>query len=349
MMRFMKAAILATTMISTSATLANADVNVVTSIKPIHSLTAAVMQGVGEPSLLIEGSGSPHTYALKPSQAKSLQDADLIFWVGHDLEAFLECAIGNIAQNATAVSLFESHGLTKIAFREGGAFDAHDHGDHDDHGHDDHDDNKHDDHGHDDHGHDDHDDHKHDDHGHDDHDDHGHDDHGEFDVHVWLDPQNAKAMVHEIEEHLSKADPNNAQIYAANADALMAKLDDLIVEVDADLTSVRGKGYIVVHDAYQYFENRFGVSAVGSITVSPEVIPGAERVRDMQDKVKSLDATCVFSEPQFEPKLVNTIIEGTTARSGVLDPLGASIEDGPQLYFTLIRNMAKSLKDCLAR
>ena len=127
----------------------------------------------------------------------------------------------------------------------------------------------------------------------------------------------------------------------------MAKLDALIVEVNAELTPVSGKGYIVFHDAYQYFENRFGVSAVGSITVSPEIMPGAERIREIQEKVKSLNATCVFSEPQFEPKLVNTIIQGTTARSGVLDPLGATIEDGPELYFTLIRNLAKSLKECL--
>ena len=204
--------------------------------------------------------------------------------------------------------------------------------------HDEHDD-------HDDHKHDDHDDHKHDDHEEDGH--AGHDDHGEFDVHFWLDPKNAKAMVHEIEEHLSKADPKNAQIYASNADSLMAKLDDLIVEINAELTPVSGKGYIVFHDAYQYFENRFGVSAVGSITVSPEIMPGAERIREIQEKVKSLNATCVFSEPQFEPKLVNTIIQGTTARSGVLDPLGATIEDGPELYFTLIRNLAKSLKECL--
>ena len=326
-MRFLKTAILASTVISSSLSLANADVTVVTSIKPVHSLAAAVMEGVGKPNLLVEGTGSPHTYALKPSQAQLLQDADLIFWVGHDLEAFLEDAIDNIAQNATAVSLFDSHGLIKIAFREGGAFDAHDHDDHDEHGHDDHDDHKHDDH--------------------DDHGDAGHDDHGEFDVHFWLDPKNAKAMVHEIEENLSKVDPKNAQIYASNADALMAKLDDLIVEVNAELTPVSGKGYIVFHDAYQYFEYRFGVSAVGSITVSPEVMPGAERIRTIQEKVKSLDATCVFSEPQFEPKLVDTIIQGTTARSGVLDPLGATIEDGPELYFTLIRNMAKSLKECL--
>ena len=205
---------------------------------------------------------------------------------------------------------------------------------HDDHGHDDHDG----------HGHGDHKDH--DDHGHDDHDDHGH--HG-TDPHVWLDPVNAKAMIHEIEEALIEADPANASAYEANAKAMMSKLDNLVAEIDAELQPVKGRGYVVFHDAYQYFENRFGVSAVGSITVSPEVLPGAERVAELREKVRNLDATCVFSEPQFEPKLVMTITENTNAGTGVLDPLGASIDDGSELYFTLVRNMAKSLKDCLLK
>jgi len=129
----------------------------------------------------------------------------------------------------------------------------------------------------------------------------------------------------------------------------MTKLDNLVAEVDAELEPVKGRGYIVFHDAYQYFEKRFKVSAVGSITVSPEVLPGAERVRELQEKVRDIDATCVFSEPQFEPKLVTTITENTYAGTGVFDPIGASIDDGPELYFTLIRNMAKSLKDCLIK
>ena len=158
---------------------------------------------------------------------------------------------------------------------------------------------------------------------------------------------NAKALVHEIEEALAEADPAHAATYEKNAEAVMAKLDSLVMEIDAELEPVKGRGYVVFHDAYQYFENRFGVSAVGSVTVSPEVLPGAERIRELQEKVKDLNATCVFSEPQFEPKLVATITENTSAGTGVLDPLGASIDDGPDLYFTLIRNMARSLKECL--
>ena len=129
----------------------------------------------------------------------------------------------------------------------------------------------------------------------------------------------------------------------------MTKLDNLVAEVDAELEPVKGRGYIVFHDAYQYFERRFGVSAIGSITVSPDVLPGAERVRELQEKVRDIDATCVFSEPRFEPKLVTTITENTNAGTGVLDLLGASIDDGPELYFTLIRTVAKSLKDCLIK
>ena len=304
-MRIIKAAFLATTILSAGVTSASAEVNVMASIKPIHSLVSAVMDGVGTPSLIIEGAGSPHTYALKPSQAAALQDADLVFWVGQDLEAFLEKAIDGVALNARSIALSDAHGLTKIKFREGGSFDAHAHDEHDDHGHE------------------------------------------GYDPHVWLDPENAKALIHEIEEALVAADPENAATYERNAEAMMGKLDALITEIDAELEPVKGKGYVVFHDAYQYFERRFGVSAVGSITVSPEILPGAKRVSELQEKVKSLDATCVFSEPQFEPKLVTTITENTTARTGVLDPLGASIESGPGLYFTLIRTMAHSPKDCL--
>jgi zinc transport system substrate-binding protein len=383
----------------TNITFAMADIKVVTSIKPVHSLVSGVMLGVGNPSLIIEGAGSPHTYSLKPSQAKQLQDAKLVFWMGDELETFLEGPIENIAQKATAIKLIDAHGLKKIRFRDGGMFDDHGHDDHDDHEHDDHDHEKHakkehDDHsdhdGHDDHdhekhakkehddhsdhdGHDDHDHEKHakkehDDHsdhdGHDDHDhekhakkehddhsDHdGHDDHGhgEFDPHVWLDPVNAKAIVHEIEEALVKADPKHASTYEANAHKMMEKLDSLVVELSDELEPVHEKGFIVFHDAYQYFEQRFDVAAIGSITVSPEVMPGAERVSELREKILELNATCVFSEPQFEPKLVATLVEDTGARTGVLDPLGATLNKGPDLYFQLLRNMASSLKKCLS-
>lgn len=383
-MRFFKSILFASTLLSTGAVTAQAEVNVVASIKPIHSLVAAVMGGVGEPELIIEGAGSPHTYALKPSQARDLENADVVFWLGHELEAFLEKPLEAIAGNAKSVELIDAHDLIKLEFRDGGAFDKHDHGDEDGHGehdahagekkHEDHDEHKHDEHkhekAHDEHKHDehagekkhdDHDEHKHDEHKHEKaHDEHKHDEHketagahdehnhGAFDAHVWLDPVNAKALVHEIEETLVEADPENAERYEANADALMSKLDNLITEVSEELAPVKDKGFVVFHDAYQYFEKRFGMSAVGSVTVSPEVMPGAERISDLQDKIKELNATCIFSEPQFESRLVTTLTEGTSAKSDVLDPLGTEIADGPELYFTLIKNMATSFKTCLS-
>ncbi len=348
---------LASSLMTTPAIAASEDINVLASIKPVHSLVAAVMDGVGEPNLIIEGAGSPHTYALKPSQAQTLEEANLVFWIGHQMEAFLEKPLEVIASNARSVELADSHDLVKLELREGGAFDAHDHGDdeeheeaNDEHDHDDHDHEKakmdhddHDDHDHEEHAeaHEDHDHEKHTE-AHDDH------DHGAFNPHLWLDPVNAKAFVHEIEEALVAADPANADTYQANAEALTAKLDELVVEVSTELEPVKGRGFVIFHDAYQNFEERFGLTAIGSITVSPEVMPGAERISELQSKIKELNATCVFSEPQFEPKLVGTVAQGTQAKTGVLDPLGASIDSGPELYFTLIRNMSTAFKTCLS-
>jgi zinc transport system substrate-binding protein len=366
-MNRLKGLLLASTLIASTAVSANAEVKVVASIKPIHSLVAAVMEGVGEPGLIIKGAGSPHTYALRPSQAQMLESADIVFWVGHELEAFLEKPLETVGANAKSVELIDAHDLVKLGFREGGAFEKHSHGDeagHDDHAHSAEAEHDHDhektaeaahDHDHDkaaEAGHD----HDHEkaadgghDHGHDETAEAGHDghDHGEFDAHVWLDPVNAKAMVHEIEEALVEADPANAAAYEANAEAVSARLDALIAEVSSELEPVKGKGFIVFHDGYQYFENRFGISASGSITVSPEVMPGAERITEIRERVQELNAACVFAEPQFEPKLVSTVTEGTNARSGTLDPLGAGLEDGAELYFQLIRNMSTSIKTCL--
>lgn len=328
-MSHIKSVFLASTLLAASTIVANAEVKVVASIKPIHSLVASVMEGVGEPGLIVEGAGSPHTYALKPSQAQMLEDADLVFWIGHELEAFLEKPLEAIATNARSVELMDAHDLVKLEFREGGAFDSHEHDDEDEHA-----------------DHEDHDDHDHEKHAdHDDHDEHAH---GSYNPHIWLDPINAKALVHEIEEALAKADPDNAETYETNAAALADRLDQLTAEVSAELQPVREYGYVVFHDAYQNFEMRFGLSAAGSITVSPEVIPGAERIRELRAKVQELGATCVFSEPQFEPKIVGTVAEGTSAKTGVLDPLGAAIDVGPELYFALIRNMSTSFKTCLS-
>ena len=363
-----KSAALGVALFVAGTSVAKADLNVAVSIKPIHSLVASVMEGISTPDLIVEA-GSPHTYSLKPSQAKQLEEADVVFWVAHDIEPFLEKPLESIATNAKSVELANTHGLIKLTFREGVAFDSHGHDahghaehakeEHDGHGHDAHEKEGHDAHGHaehakeehDGHGHDAHEKEGHDAHGHaghakEEHDDHGH---GEYDPHIWLDPVNAKVMVHKIEETLVELDPVNASKYKANADNLSAELDLLTAQVGSELEAVKGKGFVVFHDAYHYFENRFGVTAVGSITVSPEVLPGAARVKELRAKVKASNAMCVFSEPQFEPKLVATIIEKTNVGSSVLDPLGATIDAGPKLYFKLIRNMGTSLKECLLK
>ena len=369
-MSFFKPLFFTIALISTISFTVQAKINVVASVKPVHSLVSGVMDGVGKPALIVKGSASPHTYSLKPSQAQQIEEADLVFWMGHELESFLEKPLEAIATKAKVVELIDSDELKKLDMREGGAFDDHGHDEHghDEHGKDEHDDDhkdhdkhsdeKHDEHDehdehaskdHDEDGHKDHDEHskdKHDEHADESHDEHHH---GEFDVHVWLDPENAKVLVREIKEALIEIDPGNAGKYEANTKNLIVKLDQLISEISAKLESSKGKGYIVFHDAYQYFEERFGMTAVGSITVSPEVVPGASRIRELKDKIVELDAHCVFSEPQFQPKIVFTVAEGTQANTGVLDPLGASIADGPELYFTLIRDMANSLQECLSK
>lgn len=326
--RLARAALAGTALMLLSLSPALAAPKVVASIKPVQSLVAAVMDGVGEPSVIVDGAASPHTFALKPSTAKLIADADVVFWVGPELEPFLSKPLETLGEKAEAIELSEAPGVNKLPVREDANFEPHDHGHEEGEA------------GHSHAGHDHSHGHSHD-HG------HGHE-HGEFDAHVWLDPENAKAMADDIAHHLSEADPENAATYAANAAALKEKLTALETELAAELEPVKDKPFIVFHDAYQYFEHRFGVRAAGSVTLSPEVQPGAERVAALRTKLKDLGAVCVFSEPQFEPKLVSVLIEGTDVRTGVLDPLGADVANGKDLYFEVTRNMAASLKSCLS-
>jgi zinc transport system substrate-binding protein len=336
-----RALLLSTALFVAGGTTARAEVpNVVVSIKPIHSLVAAIMQGVGEPGLIVDGAASPHTYSLKPSNAAALQDADVVFWVGHGLEAFLERPLEALGGKATVVELEDAPGLEKLHFREGGPFEAHSHEDEDGHAH------AHDGHSHDEAGHD-HDEKAEEGHAHAEEAGHEGHEHGEFDMHLWLSPDNARAIAAEAEKVLSQKDPANAEAYKANLAALSEKLSALDKEIVETIAPVKDKPFIVFHDAYQYFEHHYGVHAAGSITVSPETLPGAERLTQIRDKVKTLGATCVFAEPQFEPKLVNVVIEGTPAKSGTLDPEAATLEAGPDLYFTLMKGIATSLRDCL--
>jgi len=312
---------------------------VVASILPVHSLVAGVMDGVGTPNLLVRGGGSPHTYTLRPSEAKALQDAEVVFWIGAEIETFLEKPLEALPRNARIVALHDVRGITLLPTREGGAWDAHDDG-HDEH----HADDRHgrdDDHDEEHHGRDD------DHHGHEDagEDDHGH---GAHNMHVWLDPANARAMVGAIVATLVDVDPANAEQYRANGLALEDRLTDLDAALARELAPVKGRPYVVFHDAYPYFEKRYGLSPAGSITVDPDRKPSAARLAEIREKIADTGAACVFAEPQFEPAVIATVIEGTNARTGVLDPLGADLAPGPDAYAILMRALAASLKACLA-
>jgi len=311
---------------------ANADLKVVTTIKPLHSLISSVMEGVGEPSLIIEGTNNPHTFVFKPSHAKMLEEADIVFWIGEDLEAFMEKPLDSLAGDAKKIAFMDLNSIEKLKFREENIFD--DHNDHD--GHDD----EHE--GHDDH--DDHDGHKDDEHDdHDDHDDHGHA-HGEFDAHIWLDPMNAKEMVHEIAHELGDLDPTNKETYEANADKTLKSLDDLIEDVNNSVP--KGVSYIVFHDAYQYFEKRFGISSAGALTLNPDVLPGAKQIADVQDLISDKGIKCIFSEPQYNPKIIETLASDMNISIGILDPLGAYLEKGNGMYEKLITEISNSIKKC---
>jgi zinc transport system substrate-binding protein len=280
----------------------------VVSLKPIHSLVASIMHGVAEPTVIIDGAASPHTYQMKPSDASKLAGADIIFWVGHDMEKFMEKPLETLGSNAKIVELDEAPGLIKLATRESGTFEPHDDGDE------------------------------------------PHTDGSvEYDLHLWLNTDNAKAMATMIEKTLVDADPGNAQIYTKNLVNLDARLDKLSADIKTTVAPVKDKPFIVFHDAYQYFEKEFGVAVAGSITVSPEAMPGAARISEIHDKVKSLNSTCVFAEPQFEPRLISVVLEGTNARTGVLDPEAGALTKGEDLYSQMMMGIATSIRDCLSK
>ena len=290
----------------------SADIKVVTSIKPIHSLAAYVMDGVGKPNVIVDGYNSPHGFSLKPSHAKMIENADLIIWVGEDLEAFLEKPLDSIAKKATKVELMDLKGIKKLKFREKNIFEGHD-----DHGHKK---DKHDDHGHEGHA------------------------HGEHDPHIWLDPMNAKVIIKEITNQLVKLDSANSEKYKANSKEAIADIDALTKSIKKDLN--KNSRVVVFHDAYQYFENRFGIKVLGALTVNTDVLPGAEQLAEIREVIEHEKVNCIFSEPQFNPSIIKTIAKDTNIKTGVLDPLGATIDKGKGMYSELLKNMSSSFKGC---
>lgn len=287
---------------------------IVASIAPVHSLVAGVMAGVAEPVLLVPGSGTPHGYNLRPSDVRELSGAALVFRIGDSLERFLSKPLAEA--RVPAVALLEAPGVTLLALREGGVWGDHGHGEPADA---------------------------------EAAPDHDHEDHDDIDPHIWLDPRNAIAMVDAIAAALTDIDPQHGPRYRANATRLKQRLERFDADLAARLAPVAERPYVVFHDAYQYFEHRYGLAAVGSITVDPELRPGARRVQEIRHQIQNRGALCVFSEPQFRPALVAVLIADTPAGTAVLDPLGSGLASGPELYFELLHRLAGALTGCLGR
>ncbi|MCP5159623.1 MAG: zinc ABC transporter substrate-binding protein [Gammaproteobacteria bacterium] len=295
---------------------------VTASIKPVHALVAGVMQGVGEPHLLVAGGASPHDYRLRPSDVRAIEQARVVFWIGPDLESFLIKPLENVNGQVQAVALLDAPDIKVLSLRASGAWEAHHHHEEPDG-----------------------------DHAQLDHDAshvHDHDGAASPDAHIWLDPVNAVAMTRQIIRILSEADPDHRADYQRNGAALIERLSQLHRQLASDLASVKDRPYVVFHDAYQYFEQRYGLNAVGSIVLDPERRPGAQRVVEIQTRIRDLKVRCVFSEPQFQPALAATIVRGSNARLGILDPLGAELPAGPEAYFRLLQGLAEALRTCLS-
>ena len=308
--------VFATAALMSSTALADVP-NVVVDIAPVHSLVARVMQDVGAPDLIIRSGASPHDYRLRPSEAKALQDANLVIWMGKELTPWMEDAVKTLSTEAAILTLLEKDETTLLEFRESVLFEEHDHDDHSDKDHAETEDQDHDEHA-----------------------------HGAHDPHAWLSPENAKIWLNLIAAQLSTADPDNASTYFVNAAAAVTEIDTLMADVSTMLDPIRGNSFIVFHDAYQYFETVFEFPASGAISLGDATDPSPARIARVQGRIQEQKIQCVLAEPQFKKGLVVTVLEGTDAKTSIIDPLGVALEPGPALYPQLIRNMAKTLVDC---
>lgn len=303
--------------------------NVAVDIAPVHALAAQVMAGVAEPSLIIPPGASPHDHAMRPSEARALQSADVVFWVGPELTPWMTGPLGALSEGATQVELLEAAGTMRHDFRD--LADHHEgkegHAGHDDHADDD-EHEKHEERA-------DHDAHDH---------DHGHD-HDGVDPHAWLDPENARVWVQAIAETLSEKDPDNAARYQANADKAVEGLSALEAEIRADLAQSEPR-FVTFHDAYQYFEHRFDLASSGTVGLGDAAAPGPARLAELKARIEEEGIDCAFSEPQFDTRLISAATEGGDAQILVLDPIGVALEPGPALYPDLLRAMAESFQAC---
>lgn len=291
---------------------------VVVTSKPVHALVAGVMQGVGQPELLVDGAASPHSFTLRPSQARAVQGADIFVRVGETVEPFTAALIRNLPPRVRVVTLAEAAGVHTLPVRRSARFAAVG-GDRDDHG------GAHHDHDHDAH------------------------EHGGVDGHIWLDPENAKAIVAAIAAVLAERDPDHAARYSANAEAIGQRIGRLSRLLTEELQPVRAKPFVVFHDATQYFERRFGLEAVGAIQIAPNVPPSARRLSEVRAAIRDMHAECVLAEPMQQSHIIDTVVEGTAAHVAVIDPEAIRLDPGPELYFTLMWNLSGAIAGCLGR
>lgn len=306
-------AVLATTLALTLAPAhAGTPPKVVASIQPLHSLAAMVMDGVAQPALLVSGAQSEHGYALKPSDLRAIEAAQVVLMVDPGYETFMAKPLKGT--KAEVIAMADLPGAVILAPREGGVWDPHHHQDaHHDHGH-----------------------------------EHGEHDEGEIDGHVWLDPANARLAVVALMEKLIAIDPAHAAAYRANGDKALAGLSALDRDLRARLAPLAGRSYVVFHDAYQYFEARYGLTPAGSITLEPDRPPSPQRVAALEARLGPAKAACVFREPQFPAPIVASLAQAAGARVGVLDPQGAALPPGPSLYPLLLNGLADGLTACLS-
>lgn len=283
----------------------------VASTPPMHSLVAAVSGERAQPHLLVPGGESPHTFSLAPSDARALSRADAVFTAGGTADDFLERPLATLASEARVVRMAELDGARLRPARASG-----DWADHSGHRK-------------------------------------KHDAHGEpgpaakADPHLWLDPHNAIAFTRAIAATLAELEPAHAAQYRARAERQIERLQALDARLRERLRPVADRSYLVFHDAYQYFEARYDLSAAGSVAIDPERPPGARRLRALRARIERGGIACLFTEPQFEPRIAQVIAEDLDVRLGTLDPLGAELEPGPKLYFALLEGLADSLRSCL--
>lgn len=280
---------------------------VLVTLKPLHSLVAAVMADVGRPRLLLQGGESPHAYAMRPSDARALHGARLVVWTGAALETFLARPLAAAGADTRVLEVLALPGIERLPARRGGTWEPAGAPDP------------------------------------------GAGASGAIDPHLWLDPRNARVVVAAVAGVLAGLDPAHRDRYAANASRTDARLAALDAELEAALAPVREVPFLVYHDAFQYLEHRYGLSAVGAVTGDAQVGPGARRLTLLRERVREAHVRCLFREPQFAPALAATVLEGQPVRTAVLDPLGTDLPAGPEAYFLLMRRMAQSLTGCLGR